>query len=102
MDVRRIEIEKGESLTKWMSLLAHFNGGKPLQKELVRDIEEYFEHYWSHDKRQAVKSVVTQLPESVTRKLYIEVLFRDFLYEFRVYFRMASPLLGMQANYLDE
>jgi len=94
--------EKGQRLTRWFALLSHFNEGKPLKKEMIREIEDFFEHFWQHDKRQALcskeeKRILKQLPASVTRKIYIEYLYQDFLYTFRVYFRMSSPLLGLQA-----
>lgn len=38
--------DEGGDLTRWLALLAHFNGGKPLKKELIREIEDFFEYYW--------------------------------------------------------
>lgn len=37
---------EGSDLTRWLALLAHFNGRKPLKKELIREIEDFFEYYW--------------------------------------------------------
>ena len=37
---------EGSDLTHWLALLAHFNGSKPLNKELIREIEDFFEYYW--------------------------------------------------------
>ena len=87
--------------------MAHFNGNKPLQRELVREIEDFFEYYWQNDRHAALRSkeekhILKQLPQSVTRKLYLEFLFRDFLYTFKVYFRMNNPLLSIKGQALGD
>ena len=46
----------GSDLTQWLSLLAHFNGSKPLNRELVSEIEDFFEYYWQNDKHAALRS----------------------------------------------
>lgn len=48
--------EDSEDLTKWLNLMAKFNKGRPLSKEMTRQIEDYFEYYWSHDRNYAIKS----------------------------------------------
>ncbi len=50
------ENEESQDLTKWMGLLARFNKGRPLPKDLTKKIEVYFDHYWSKDRNYAVKS----------------------------------------------
>ena len=58
---------EGADLARWLALLAHFNGSKPLKKELVREIEDFFEYYWQNDKHAALRSkeekhILKQLP----------------------------------------
>jgi potassium voltage-gated channel Eag-related subfamily H protein 8 len=48
--------EDNVNLSKWFGLLARFNKGRPLPKDMTFKIEEYFDHYWAHDKNYAVKS----------------------------------------------
>jgi hypothetical protein len=49
------ENEDSENLTKWFGLLARFNKGRPLPKEMTRKIENYFDYYWAMDRNYAVK-----------------------------------------------
>jgi len=70
------ENEKQEDLTKWLGLLARFNKGKPLRKELVAKIESHFEYSWSHDKNYAIKGeedlrFMQELPKSIRREVSI-------------------------------
>lgn len=46
--------EDSENLSKWLSLLAHFNKNRPLSKEMTKKFEQYFEYYWQHDKNYAI------------------------------------------------
>ena len=48
--------EDNANLSKWFGLLARFNKGRPLPKDMTFKIEEYFDHYWANDKNYAVKS----------------------------------------------
>lgn len=50
------ENEESENLTKWLGLLARFNKGRPLPKDMTRKIENYFDYYWANDKNYAIKS----------------------------------------------
>lgn len=50
------ENEDSENLTKWFGLLARFNKGRPLPKEMTRKIENYFDYYWTNDRNYAMKS----------------------------------------------
>ncbi len=47
LQVVTAENENSEELTKWLSLLARFNKGKPLSKAMTRKIEGYFDYYWA-------------------------------------------------------
>jgi hypothetical protein len=43
-------------LAKWIVLLAKINSGKPLAKDLVASIEDFFDFYWSNDRMRTLKS----------------------------------------------
>jgi hypothetical protein len=40
------ENEDNSNLSRWFGLLARFNKGRPLPKEMTFKIEEYFNYYW--------------------------------------------------------
>jgi hypothetical protein len=50
------ENEESENLTKWLGLLARFNKGRPLPKEMTKKIENYFDYYWANDRNYAIRS----------------------------------------------
>ena len=59
-----------DELTKWISLLTRFNGGKPLAKGLVKKIEYFFEYYWRNNRQAAVSTssdarLYAELPSSI-------------------------------------
>ncbi len=62
--------EESSDLTKWMNLLARFNKGRALPKDMTRQIEAYFDYYWKYDKNYAIKSqddkrFMSELPEHI-------------------------------------
>jgi hypothetical protein len=50
------ENEDHIGLSRFFSLLARFNSGHPLPKDMMRKIEKYFEYYWARDLNYAMKS----------------------------------------------
>lgn len=50
------ENEDNAKLTKWFGLLARFNKGRPLPKDMALRIESYFNYYWAKDRNYAMKS----------------------------------------------
>jgi hypothetical protein len=72
--------EDSEKLAKWLGLMAKFNKGRPIPKEMTRNIENYFEYYWNHDRNYAIKSkediaFYKELPKSIRRKVSILLIF---------------------------
>lgn len=62
--------EDNTNLSKWFGLLARFNKGRPLPKELALKVEAYFDYYWAFDKNYAVKSetdkrFLAELPKNI-------------------------------------
>ena len=88
--------EDSENLSKWLGLLAHFNKGRPLPKEMTNKFEEYFDYYWRNDKNYAIKSdedkrFMKELPALIRRDIYKDFLFKDFVYLFRTHFKLIKP-----------
>ena len=80
------ENEDHSGLSKFFSLLARFNSGHPLPKEMRRRIEKYFEYFWARDLNYAMKSeadqrFISELPKeiriSVSRNPY-NIVFYPF------------------------
>jgi len=62
--------EDNSNLSKWFGLLARFNKGRPLPKELAVKIENYFDYYWAQDRNYGVKSetdlrFLSELPKNI-------------------------------------
>ncbi len=54
------ENEDHGGLAQFFSLLARFNSGRPVPKELMRKVEQYFEYFWARDCNYAMKSELDQ------------------------------------------
>ncbi len=52
--------EDNSSLSKWFGLLARFNKGRPLPKDMRERLEMYFTYYWDNDRNYASKSLTDQ------------------------------------------
>jgi hypothetical protein len=48
--------EDNSNLSKWFGLLARFNKGRPLPKDMRERLENYFAYYWDNDRNYASKS----------------------------------------------
>jgi potassium voltage-gated channel Eag-related subfamily H protein 8 len=62
--------EDNASLTRWFGLLARFNKGRPLSKEMQFKIDDYFNYYWANDRNYAMRSeedkrFLSELPKSI-------------------------------------
>ncbi len=91
------ENEESENLTKWLGLLARFNKGRPLPKEMTKKIENYFDYYWANDRNYAIRSeeghrFMEELPKQIRINIYKEFLFKNFLYLFKTYFTIPRDL----------
>ena len=72
------ENEDSQGLTSFFALIAKFNKGRPLPKEMTRNIEAYFEYYWKNDKNYAIQSeedkrYLKELPKSIRRSVSIMI-----------------------------
>lgn len=48
------EVGSHRELSKWILLLARFNNGQPLDKELIERIEDFFNYYWNNNRISAI------------------------------------------------
>ena len=74
--------EEAESLTKWLGLLARFNKGRPLPKEMTKKLELYFDYFWRCDRNYAVKSqedlrFMQELPKKVRHAVSMQLTVAD-------------------------
>lgn len=101
VDFRSIDkVGNHRDLSKWIAMLSKFNGGQPLSKEIISRIEDFFEYYWTNNRLVAMQSEIdlrflSELPDTITQKIYIEYLFKDFLYMFKNIFRVRTKT-GLQ------
>jgi len=64
------ENEDNTNLSKWFGLLARFNKGRPLTRELASKIENYFDYYWAQDRNYGMKGetdqrFLSELPKNI-------------------------------------
>lgn len=64
------ENEDHANLSKWFGLLARFNKGRPLPREMSNKIEAYFDYFWADDRNYAIKSeddkrFMAELPKNI-------------------------------------
>jgi len=69
-----------KDLSKWIALLTKFNDQKPLSRELIVKIEDFFDFYWDNNPLMASKAdedlrFINELPESTKQAIYIDYLF---------------------------
>lgn len=83
-----------KELSKWIALLTKFNEAHPLSKDLITQIEDFFQYYWYNNPLLAFKSdsdirFISELPDSTVQQIYIDYLFRDFLYQYNHFLRIS-------------
>lgn len=75
-------------MNRFFGTMENFNGKKPMDYKLKKDIEAHFDYRFNNDKLIAFReekdlSIFEQLPEEVQQTMYVEFLFKDFLNEFK-------------------
>ena len=50
------EVGQHRDLSQWIALLARFNNGNPLCKDLITKIEDFFNYYWENNRLAAITS----------------------------------------------
>lgn len=82
------DLDDGDNLNRFFGTLNNFNGQKPVDLQLKKTIEAHFDFRFQNDKLIAFRddqdiSMFDQLPEEVQETMYVDFLFKDFLYEFK-------------------
>ena len=82
-----------KELSKWIALLTKFNEAHPLSKDLITQIEDFFQYYWYNNPLLAFKTdsdirFISELPDSTVQQIYIDYLFRDFLYQYHQFLKV--------------
>ena len=82
------DIYHGEDLNRFFSLLKKYNHNKPLNRQFIREMEDYFEYYWTNDRRVIAEtaedlSKLEQLPENVKNQFLLKYLFGGFQAKFK-------------------
>jgi hypothetical protein len=65
-------VDKGSELQNWLTLLTRFTNNKPLNNEIVSEIEDHFKYFWSQYKLASIASndpYITRLPKRIRRKV---------------------------------
>jgi len=45
-----------KNLSAWIALLSRFNNGNPLNKDLITNIEDFFDYYWVNNRLSALSN----------------------------------------------
>ena len=98
LEVQSVTADNEDSVTlyRWLLVLKNFNNNKPLNQELIKKFEKYFEYQWENDKNIAVEedadlALLSELPVSIQSNIYKDFLFEDFLALFKVHFYFQKP-----------
>ena len=57
-------------LLRFLRVLKHFNGNKPLPREMVHEFEQHFTYYWKNDKNSSIASEDNQ---KIMRELPVHI-----------------------------
>jgi hypothetical protein len=82
-------VDKGSELQNWLSLLARFTGGKPIDETIVGEIEEEFQYFWDEYKLESV-SKDNQYLVSLPKYNRYHVKIRLYLTEIRSLYHICS------------
>lgn len=98
--------ENSQQLAEWFGMLAHFNKNRPLPKNLIGELETYFDYFWKNDRNYAIKSeedqrFMDELPNNIQTDIYKDFLFQDFLQLFKVHFQFTKPQSNNQKDPFD-
>ena len=80
--------DRSKDLHMWMSSLSRFNNYETIPAEMITDIYEHFEFFWSSDRLSEIhhkNRYLEQIPKNMRREL-VEYLFSDILRVFDHFF----------------
>ena len=87
------QVGQHKDLSKWINLLSRFNNGKKINKEIITNIENFFDYYWQNNRLAAISSekdkrFMSELPYEVKGQIFLNYLFTDFLKIYENYFKI--------------
>ena len=87
--------DDGDNLSKFFGLIENFNYGKRLKREIIVEIEEFFDYKWANDKNQAVVlqediNILNELPINVKVRLFTLFLNHKFLRKHHDFFTFKN------------
>ena len=79
------DFDDSERFYLFLGTFKKLNGDQPLPKDLVQNMEEYFQFRWKYDRNLAVSAdidlkLLDQLPGRVQTELYVDYLFKSFVH----------------------
>ena len=89
------ELDDGDNLSRFFGMLKHFNGDQPINTNLQKSIEEFFDYKWNKDRNQAMdddqeQALLEQLPIEVQNNIFCKFLYFDFISIFRETFKIMK------------
>lgn len=65
---------------------------KPLDKNIIAEIEQHFDHYWYNNPLGAFRTLtdlrfIRELPDGTVAQIFLDFLFIDFLYKYNTYLK---------------
>jgi hypothetical protein len=87
------DIDEKERLELFFLLLEKFNYGRHINHDLQNQIRAFMEIKWYSDKNNFLlteddQSLLNQLPDTCITNIYIDFLYKDFLFKFRRFFNI--------------
>ena len=86
------DFEDSVSLQKFIGQLRRFNNGMKLKDDIEDNIKDFFHYKWENDKNiflltEKEQMIMEQLPRDVQVEIFQKFLYKDFLMQFRRFFR---------------
>lgn len=95
-----------ENLAKFLGLLTKFNEGRPLDPDMVANINDTMSYRWKHNRNNflldaADQTLFNQLPNDIKTRIYSDFVFSDFIYKFRRFFSFRISMLEAKRTDLE-
>ena len=85
-------------------MLVRYNNHLPLKRELIEEIEDYFDFYWANDRLSFISydvgvGLLAEVPVDVRLLILKQFLFQDFYAEFSRHFELQRPVDAPKVRY---
>ena len=90
-------VDHGDELTLFFGLMKRYNSSKPMELDLKRGIEIYFDYRWNNDRNLAVSTeedydLFKELPIEVKLRIYTDFLFNSFIKTFKKFLQFPKDV----------